>query len=113
MKYEMKLNAIPFSATKLGRKTIEIRLNDGRRSLLQKGDHIEFRHVETGEVLSVRVIDIRKYSDMESLVRAEDFEKTGGIYVDQTDWIRHIDSYYAKSDQLRYGLLAIEIVLQG
>ena len=42
MKYNMKLNNEPFNLIKNGTKTVELRLNDEKRKLLNIGDKIEF-----------------------------------------------------------------------
>lgn len=45
----MKLNNSPFNKIKNGSKTIELRLNDEKRSKLKVNDFIEFTNVETNE----------------------------------------------------------------
>jgi ASC-1-like (ASCH) protein len=45
----MKLNNDPFNRIKNGSKTIELRLNDEKRSKLKVNDFIEFTNVETNE----------------------------------------------------------------
>lgn len=41
MKHNMNLNNRPFESIKEGTKTIELRLNDEKRSLLKVGDEID------------------------------------------------------------------------
>lgn len=105
----MKLNDIPFDATKARKKVIEVRLNDERRGQIQVGDVLEFHRVSNNEILSVSVSAIRKYKSLQELTRLEDISKTGGIYRDRHDWINAINSYYSTSDQDKYGLLSIEM----
>ena len=52
----MSLNNRPFKSIKEGTKTIELRLNDEKRSLLKVGDEIEFTNRDTNEKLSVDII---------------------------------------------------------
>lgn len=47
--YEMRLHNAPFELIKNGTKTIEIRLNDEKRSLIKEGDIIEFENRITKE----------------------------------------------------------------
>ena len=47
MKHNMNLNNRPFKSIKEGTKTIELRLNDEKRSLLKVGDEIEFTNRDT------------------------------------------------------------------
>ena len=49
MKHNMNLNNRPFKSIKEGTKTIELRLNDEKRSLLKVGDEIEFTNRDTNE----------------------------------------------------------------
>ena len=60
MKYNMNLNNRPFKSIKEGTKTIELRLNDEKRSLLKVGDEIEFTNRDTNEKLSVDIINLYK-----------------------------------------------------
>ncbi len=109
MIHEMKLDPIPFAATKARRKLIEVRLCDEKRQKLQAGDEIVFRNNVNGELLTVHVKAVRKYKSMEELAKHESISMTGGIYSDQADWIQSIYGYYSKGDQSKFGLLAIEI----
>lgn len=109
MIYEMRLEPIPFEATKANKKLIEVRLCDDKRKLIKAGDKIIFKNSTTGERLEVTIIAVRKYSSIEQLAKIESFKKTGGIYTDISQWIQSIYSYYSKTDQEEYGLLAIEI----
>ena len=55
MKHEMKLNNEPFIKIKNGTKTVELRLNDEKRKLLNVGDVICFTNINTLENLEVLV----------------------------------------------------------
>ena len=57
--FEMKLRPDPFNRICSGEKTIEYRLHDEKRSLLNKGDYIRFTEMVAGErTVLVEVIDI-------------------------------------------------------
>lgn len=57
--FEMKLHPDPFNRICSGEKTIEFRLHDEKRSLLNKGDYIRFTEMSTGErTVLVEVVDI-------------------------------------------------------
>lgn len=56
--HEMRLNNGPFELIKNGTKTIEIRLNDEKRSLINEGDIIEFENRITKEKLKTKVIKL-------------------------------------------------------
>ena len=42
MRYDLHLNEAPFNSIVAGNKTLEVRLNDSKRQLLQIGDEILF-----------------------------------------------------------------------
>lgn len=69
MKYNMKLNNEPFNLIKNGTKTVELRLNDEKRKLLNIGDKIEFTNITNGEKLSVDIISLHKYPSFEELYK--------------------------------------------
>ena len=61
MIHKMRLVDFAFREIKNGRKDIEVRLNDPKRQLIKIGDIIEFSHIDTGELLRVKVINLYKY----------------------------------------------------
>lgn len=69
MKHNMNLNNRPFKSIKEGTKTIELRLNDEKRSLLKVGDEIEFTNRDTNEKLSVDIINLHKYPSFKELYK--------------------------------------------
>ena len=62
MTHYLNLWPNPFKMIKLGIKTIEMRLNDEKRSLIKIGDFIEFENKDTHEKITCEVINIYKYS---------------------------------------------------
>ena len=52
----MKLNPAPFEMIKSGQKTIELRLYDEKRQLVNIGDEIVFTNMVTGETLQTKVL---------------------------------------------------------
>lgn len=113
MNFVMKLESIPFEATKLRQKVIEVRLNDERRKGLRAGDTIEFQRLPAlKEKIKVRVLAVRTYQTARELVRQEDFGKTGGIYKSLKAWEAALCGYYDAGRQAEFGLLSIEIVVE-
>ena len=68
-KYYMKLYSVPFKKIKDGTKTIEMRLNDDKRKLINIGDTIEFKNIESGETLLVEVTNKYIYEDYQDISR--------------------------------------------
>lgn len=108
MKHNMNLNNRPFKSIKEGTKTIELRLNDEKRSLLKVGDEIEFTNITNGEKLSVDIINLHKYPSFEELYKH--FDKVEmGYNKDEPAESKDMEAYYSKEEQDKYGVLGIEI----
>lgn len=108
MKYNMNLNNRPFKSIKEGTKTIELRLNDEKRSLLKVGDEIEFTNRDTNEKLSVDIIRLHKYPSFKELYKH--FNKIEmGYAEDEPSESKDMEAYYSKEEQDKYGVLGIEI----
>ena len=108
MTHEMDLNPGPFELIKSGRKVIEMRLYDERRKDIQVGDSIVFTNNETGERLSVDVINLYRFSSFEELY--QNFDKTKlGYSPDEPADPKDMELYYSKERIQQYGVLGIEI----
>lgn len=105
--HQMKLQPLPFSQIKEGSKTIESRLNDEKRQLINIGDQIEFllANDESQKVLT-RVVDLHKFKTFPKLFSSFAPEEFGGK--DQDD-LMGIYKYYSKEDEEKYGVVGIEI----
>ncbi len=111
MKHVMNLHEAPFELIKNGNKTIELRLNDEKRSKIKKGDQIEF--IVSGHpdrTLLVEVMDLHVFDSFQSLYQALPLEKCGykNSEIDQATPDDML-GYYPKETQDRYGVLGIEI----
>lgn len=106
--HEMRLNNSPFELIKGGTKTIEIRLNDEKRSLIKEGDIIEFENRATKEKLKTKVIKLHKFGNFEELYKH--FDKVEmGYNKDEPAESKDMEAYYSKEEQDKYGVLGIEI----
>ena len=72
MIHKMNLWNDSFISIKNKTKTIEMRLNDEKRSKIKIGDIIEFTNTTTLETLNVKVDNIFKYDDFEQLYSHHD-----------------------------------------
>ena len=108
----MKLWKSPFQAIKTGRKTVEMRLFDEKRALIQVGDTIEFTNAETGEVLLCKVKKLYRYESFEKLYENHDKISIG---YEEHELANPNDmlAYYTKGEIDRYGVVAIEIQAEG
>lgn len=108
----MHLNHEPFMSIKDGTKTIEVRLNDVKRSQLQIGDEIIFTDLLTHEKLTTNVIKLETFSTFKEL-----FEKYSGKVIGSSEkkTIIELDNentkIYSRYQERKYGALAIKIEL--
>ena len=108
MMHEMKLVDFAFKAIKKGEKDIEVRLNDEKRRKIKIGDIIKFHHLDSDEVLVVKVINIHKFKTFEELFNKFDHKRLG---LKDDDTARIMDNFYSQKEQEKYGALGIEIKL--
>lgn len=108
MKHKMNLNSDPFKCIKDRTKTIELRLNDEKRQLLNENDLIEFTDRTTLEKIEVKVVYLHKYPNFEELYKH--FDKISlGYNQDEVANYKDMEQYYSKEEQEKYGVVGIEI----
>lgn len=111
MTHEMNLRPRPFAMIARGEKTIELRLDDEKRRRIRVGDTIVFTNTAIpGEKLSVKVLDLHRFSSFAALYAALPLEKCG--YTPEE--LKHaspkdMEAYYTPEQQEKYGVLGIEI----
>jgi ASC-1-like (ASCH) protein len=111
MLHKMKLNPEPFDRVRSGKKTLEIRLNDLKRQQIKLGDTIEFtKRPDLIEKIDVEVQELTQYGSFADL--AQNSYMTDFGYEEDYDKQKFIDSMYTiydKSDEEKYGVLAIRM----
>ena len=108
----MKLQNDPFQAIREGWKTIEMRLNDEKRSIIKVDDVIEFTNVMTLEKICCRVINIYKYSDFDELYKNHD-KVSIGYKENETADPDDMLMYYTKEDIEKYGVVGLEVAMDS
>jgi ASC-1-like (ASCH) protein len=108
MKHEMNLNNGPFTRIKNGTKTVELRLNDEKRQLLNVNDLIEFTNRTTKETILVEIKDLYKYDSFNELYKHFDKISMGYEENDIAD-PNDMEKYYSKEEQDKYGVVGIKI----
>ncbi len=109
MLHKMYLKEDPFKKIKNGSKTIELRLNDEKRQKVQVGDFIEFSYLdEPKQKIQTRVIALHHFSSFAELYNSLPKEKLG-YAASETPDPDHMDEYYTREEQERYGVLGIEL----
>jgi ASC-1-like (ASCH) protein len=111
MKYEMRLDPIPFDQIKVGRKTMELRLNDPRRQPIKRGDLITFSNTANEkEQLVAKVVSCCLYPSFVELFNHVDKTKLGYLENEIADpTIMRL--YYTLEDEKKYGVKGITIKL--
>lgn len=109
MLHRMKLKLSPFEKIKMGSKTIELRLYDEKRQKVRVGDFIEFTCLDDGKPrLQTRVTALHRFTSFAELYASLPKEKLGYNLTD-TPAPNHMDEYYSREDQEKYGVLGIEL----
>lgn len=110
MIHKMKLKDKPFKSIKAGTKTIELRLYDEKRKLLNVGDVIEFTNIDTKEVIKVEILQLHRFNNFDDLYKH--FNKISmGYEVNEVANPSDMEEYYSKEEQQEYGVVGIEIKL--
>ena len=108
MLHFMRLYHDPFTKIKAGTKTIEIRLYDEKRQLVNIDDEIQFTDVTNGEVILCKVKNIYKYPDFEALYKNPP-KLSLGYADDENADPEDMSKYYSKENIAKYGAVGIEI----
>ncbi len=109
----MTLVPSAFKKIESGRKTIELRLGDEKRSLVSVGDTIVFTNTENAnDILNTKVIALHPFASFAELYSILPLEKCG--YSKEELALASPDdmlAYYPREKELKYGALGIELEL--
>lgn len=108
MIHKMDLWHESFEKIKSKIKTIEMRLNDEKRSIIKIGDIIEFNDTSSGEKIRCEVANIFRYADFEALYQNHGKQSIGyreNETADPADML----AYYSEEKISKYGVVGIEI----
>ena len=107
----MHLKDEPFKKIESGTKTVELRLNDNKRRLIDVGDSIIFINLSNdSERLAARVKALYRYMSFEELFSDIAPEKCGfqnGETVEKA--AASMQKYYSKEQIHHYGVLGIKL----
>ncbi len=110
MIHTMKLNCRPFEMIKNGQKTIELRLYDEKRKIINPGDEIIFTNSVNGETLTKTVAKLHRFNSFEELYKSLPLLKCG-YTTENVDNAKSSDmeQYYSIEEQNKYGVVGIEL----
>ena len=108
----MRLHPEIFVAIKSGKKTIEVRLNDEKRQKFNVGDFIELsKRPELVDKITVKIIALFHYDTFEELIKNQPIDKMCSTKMAEKEFLDGMSEYYSKEQELKYGILAIELQL--
>lgn len=110
MIHSMKLCPAPFEMIKSGQKTIELRLYDEKRQLINVGDEIVFTNTVDFETLTKTVEKIHRFDTFNELYLSLPLLKCG-YTSDNVDHAspRDMEKYYSVDEQKKFGVVGIEL----
>lgn len=113
MTHILNLNPQPFAMIAEGRKTIELRLWDEKRSQIQVGDTLVFTHSDDStQTLTAKVTALHRFPDFAALYAALPLDKCGYLPEEMaTASPADMNVYYSAERQAQYGVVGIEITL--
>lgn len=111
MEHMMNLFEEPFNKIKNNEKSIEVRLNDGKRKKVSVGDIITFYKLpQKEEKLTVKVLDKYIFDNFEELYSNFDFKLFGCDGYNMKAMIEETYEIYTKEQEKTYGVLGIKII---
>ena len=110
MTHKMNLTPAAFGAVSTGKKTVEMRLFDEKRSKINIGDRIEFENTDTHQTIMCRVVSLTQYNDFYELYSHCD-KVAIGYGEDEIANAEDMYNYYSAEQIKENGVLAIEIEL--
>ncbi len=113
--HKMNLHSDPFNMLKGGLKTIELRLNDEKRSKIKIGDQIEFTNSSNAkQKLITEVVNIYPFDSFELLYKKLPLEQCGYKKFElKNAKPSDMDIYYSKEQQKKYGVLGIKVIIKN
>lgn len=114
MIHYMNLHARPFDNIQSGLKTIELRLYDEKRRLIEVGDTIVFTHSDdASQTCTATVTALHRFPDFASLYAALPLDRCGYLPEElATASPEDMNVYYSAEKQANYGVVGIEIQLE-
>ena len=111
MTHYMNLWDDSFCAIKEGWKTIEMRLNDEKRSIIKVGDSIEFTNTTSQEKMLCIVLNMFYYPNFAELYKNHDKLSIGYKEKEKAD-PDDMRKYYTAEQIEKYGVVGIELKKQ-
>lgn len=107
MQHTMSLSSDRFLQMAAGTKTVECRLYDAKRQIVQIGDTIIFTNTKTGETLRTEVTGITRAASFSRLFAQVDPALAGWSSAEAAEAGMH--GYYTEDREQEYGVIALHV----
>ncbi|MDB5236981.1 MAG: hypothetical protein JWL88_83 [Parcubacteria group bacterium] len=105
--HEMRLHPIPFEMIRSGSKTVEVRLNDEKRQLMQAGDIIEFSlRPDLTEKFQAVITSLDTFDNFKDAYAAYPPREYGGESKEEWELMY---KYYSPEEETKFGALGIRL----
>lgn len=107
---EMKVHLHPdvFEIVRMGKKDVEVRINDEKRRKLKVGDTLVFlKRPNDDEEIRAKVIGLEYYDFFDTLVDNYDMERIYLSGYTKDEYLDEMKRFYTKEEQEEYGVVAI------
>ncbi len=106
---QMKLQETPFEKIESGQKTVEMRLYDEKRRMLNVGDKIVFsKQGEEDKKIKVKITKINTFKSFKELYKFYTDKKVLGYAEKEKASFKDMEKYYPKEKQKSDGVVALE-----
>lgn len=97
-----------FEIVRMGKKDVEVRVNDGKRRKLNIGDTLVFlKRPNDDEEIRAKVIGLEYYDFFDTLVDNYDMERIYLSNYTKEEYLNEMKRFYTKEEQEKYGVVAI------
>ena len=107
---EMKVHLHPdvFEIVRMGKKDIEVRVNDEKRRKLKVGDTLAFlKRPNDDEEIRAKVVGLEYYDYFDTLVDNYDMERIYLSNYTKEEYLEEMKRFYTREEQEKYGVVAI------
>lgn len=108
MEMEVHLHPDVFEIVRMGKKDIEVRVNDEKRRKLKVGDTIVFlKRPNDDEEIRAKVVGLEHYDYFDTLVDNYDMERIYLSNYTKEEYLKEMKRFYTREEQEKYGVVAI------
>ena len=107
---EMKVHLHPdvFEIVRMGKKDIEVRVNDEKRRKLKVGDTLVFlKRPNDDEEIRAKVVGLEYYDYFDILVDNYEMERIYLSNYTKEEYLEEMKRFYTRDEQEKYGVVAI------